>query len=557
MATASELPIDTSATALDMADAMFGSGITLVSASYTGATGASGIYSNGDSVAPGVTPSDSGVILSTGMAQDITNSSGDANVSSGTTTDHGGAGDTDLTAIAGMSTFDAAVLEADFVPAGSTLTMQIVFSSEEYLEFANSGFNDAVGIWVNGVQAELTVGTGAVSIDNINDVSNENLYVDNPASADTYNTEMDGFTVTLTLKAPVNPGEVNTIKIGIADGGDGTYDSNLLIAGDSVQTALVAEDDEVFVRLGTETVADLLANDTSATGSQLTITHINGQPVNPGDTVTLASGETIQLTATGFVLASSDDEIGENFFSYTVTDELGNTDVGFVSLSTTPCFVAGTGIMTPAGERAVEDLRVGDLVSTLDNGPQPLVWVGTSRRDASGEDAPVRIAANTFGTHRQTEVSPLHRVLLTGPLPLLLLGLSEALGQAQYLVNGGSVRRAKRSATVQYVHLLFERHEIVFGDGLPSESYQPGKETTLSFDTPDAAGLWQAISTFDLTNRPDARPGLKRHETMLLAPPQARMRQPVRKIHPITTRQSAVNPAMANRLTATGTSANP
>ncbi|MEY8840424.1 choice-of-anchor L domain-containing protein, partial [Cribrihabitans sp. XS_ASV171] len=250
MPSAQDLPIDTSASAEAMAAEMFGTGIDIVSASYTGAAAASGIYTDGDAVAPGITPSDSGVILSTGRAGDITNASGDANASSGTSTRFGRAGDSDLDEIAGARTYDAAVFEAEFVPEGSTLTMQVVFSSEEYLEYVGSGFNDAVGVWVNGEKAELTVGDGDITINNINDESNSNLYNDNPASAEAYNTEMDGFTVTLTLKAPVTPGAVNTIKIGIADGGDGHYDSNLLIAGDSVQTALIAQDDSVEITGG-------------------------------------------------------------------------------------------------------------------------------------------------------------------------------------------------------------------------------------------------------------------------------------------------------------------
>src|SRR6056297_3172565 len=81
MALARDLPIDTSATAADMADAMFGAGITVQSASYMGGSAASGIYSDGDTAAPGATPSDTGVILSTGRAESYTNESGDANQS--------------------------------------------------------------------------------------------------------------------------------------------------------------------------------------------------------------------------------------------------------------------------------------------------------------------------------------------------------------------------------------------------------------------------------------------------------------------------------------------
>ncbi|WP_338153300.1 choice-of-anchor L domain-containing protein [Pseudophaeobacter leonis] len=297
MPTASELPIDTTATANQMAEAMFGNGISIQSASYTGAQASSGIYSDGDNTAPGVTPSDTGVILSTGRATSLTNSSGDVNAHSNTSSNMHTAGDSDLSQIAGGTTFDAAVFEAEFIPSGSTLTMQFTFSSEEYLEYVDAGFNDAVGVWVNGEKAELTIGDGDISIDNVNTGSNENLYIDNPQGDDLYNTEMDGFTVTLTLKAPVNPDEVNTIKIGIADAGDAIYDSNLLIAGDSIQTQLVAEDDEISVEEGSSQTLDVLANDDHAAGTTLTITEINGQAVVAGSTVTLADGGEITLNA--------------------------------------------------------------------------------------------------------------------------------------------------------------------------------------------------------------------------------------------------------------------
>ena len=141
MPTASELPIDTSATALEMAEAMFGDGILIQSADYIGAAASSGIYTDGDTVCPRcLRPSDTGVILSTGRATDITNSSGDANTSASTSGNMGTAGNSDLSEIAGGTTFDAAIFEAEFIPSGSTLTMQFTFSSEEYLEYVDQGF---------------------------------------------------------------------------------------------------------------------------------------------------------------------------------------------------------------------------------------------------------------------------------------------------------------------------------------------------------------------------------------------------------------------------------
>lgn len=522
MPTASELPINTSASAIDMADAIFGNGISIVSATYTGSANASGIYSNGDAVAPGVTPSDTGVILSTGSAESITNSSGDANAVAGRTTSNNTAGDADLSEISGQTTFDAAVLEATFVPSGSTLTMQVVFSSEEYLEYVNSGFNDAVGIWVNGEPAELQVGSGNISIDEINDSANENLYIDNPASQDLYNTEMDGFTVTLTLKAPVNPGVENTIKIGIADGGDRAYDSNLLIAGDSVQTTLVAGDDELEMPAGGSQTFDLLANDVSSTGSTLTITEINGQPVVVGDTITLATGEQITLTETGIVLVDPDDEVGENSFTYKVADEDGNTDVALVKLTTTtpPCFTLGTLIQTVKGAVPVEDLSAGDLVMTLDHGPRPLRWIGRSTRTATGRDAPVRIARGVLGEHSALELSPQHRILFSSPIASLHFGSQEVLVKAKDLQPVEGVGRREDGRPVTYFHLLFDQHEIINGNGLWSESYQAGAASIAGFDTESHSELMRLFPLLaersQIWSQADARTSLKEFEAKLL-----------------------------------------
>ncbi|WP_299349296.1 choice-of-anchor L domain-containing protein [uncultured Shimia sp.] len=484
MITASELPIDTSADATAMAEAMFGNGISIVegSAVYTGAASASGIYTQGDSEAPNLTPSDTGVILSTGNATDVTRDSGDPNRQANESTDHGLDGDANLEEIANAETFDAAVLEATFIPEGSVLTMQVVFSSEEYLEYVNSGFNDAVGIWVNGEKAELTVGDGDITINNINDGSNQNLYIDNPEDGEVANTEMDGFTVTMTLKAPVNPGEENTIKIAIADGGDGIYDSNLLIAGDSVQTALVAGDDEVELARDSEVTFDLRSNDVSQNSAVLNITHINGNEVVIGEPIVLPTGESITFNADGTVTIETDGDVGSNVFSYTVEDGDGNTDVGFVTLTTVPCFVENTLIITDRGEVAVEDLATGDMILTRDNGFQPVRWIGSTVRVAAGQDAPIRFEAGALGNHDAVEFSQNHRVLVTSAMASLLFGESEVLIKAKDLVNDTTIRARNDHEPVSYFHLLFDRHEIVRANGLDSESYHPGVETLDSFD---------------------------------------------------------------------------
>jgi hypothetical protein len=86
MATGQELNYNTGASALDMALEIFGAGTVVVDATYTGWSQSSAIFTGGDSIAPGATPADSGVILSTGRATNYTQSSGDPNRSASTST---------------------------------------------------------------------------------------------------------------------------------------------------------------------------------------------------------------------------------------------------------------------------------------------------------------------------------------------------------------------------------------------------------------------------------------------------------------------------------------
>ncbi len=338
MPIANALSINTAATAADMANTMFGSGIQIVSASYSGDAVSSGVFSGATSSIAGISPSDTGVILSTGNVGSFTNSSGTTNTNTaantGVDTANGINGDSGLNSVAGVTTFDGAIFNASFIPTGDYLTMQFVFSSEEYLEYVNGGVNDAVGVWVNGNFVPLTVGSGEVSIDTLNNGVNSNLYVDNPAATDLYNTEMDGFTVTLSLKAPVIAGQTNTIKIGIADGGDAVYDSNLLIMGDSIQTVALANDDTITATANSSRTFDILANDTDLTDSGLTITHINGNAIAVNQIVTLGTGEQVRLNADGTITVFTDGDIGENSFTYTIVDGQGNSDIGFITVKT-------------------------------------------------------------------------------------------------------------------------------------------------------------------------------------------------------------------------------
>lgn len=473
-----ELPTITGASAMDMAEEIFGDGVTVVSASYSGDSRSSGTYREGDTITGGVSPSYGGVILSTGRVSDFTNQWGNSNQSGATSTDTRGVdGDADFDALAGEPTYDAAILDVDFIPTTSVMSMQFVLSSEEYPELSAGGFNDMLGIWVNGVPVEMTV--NGVDLEN---PQSEALYVDNTGSG--FNTEMDTFSVTLTLKFNVIPGEVNSIRIGVADVGDAQYDTNLLIVANSIQGNLIAGDDMVDVYTNGTTTADLIANDVGPGGTELFITHINGQAVTVGDTVTLSSGQSITLNADGTVTITADADEETVNFSYTVATGGGSSnisDTAFVTLNSIPCFVAGTLIATPRGEVPVETLQPGDLVITHDNGAQPLRWIGSRIVPAAGAFAPICIAENTFGQHRELLVSPQHRVLIRDGLAELLFGDPEVLVAAKDLVNDRSVRPVE-GGEVEYVHILFDEHQVVFSEGLATESFLPGPQIKDSFE---------------------------------------------------------------------------
>ena len=500
MVQATKLPVDTSANATQLAENMFGEGVELVSATYSGDPESKGIYTSGEAVSPGVVPSDSGIILSSGRASDFTHDtgSGDANQGGGFGSDAAGGvdGNSELNAAAGLPTFDGAILEATFIPDGPVLTMQLVFSSDEYPEYANTNFNDAVRIIVNGQVAQLAIGTGEVSIDNITQggtnvdnepitPSNENLYLNNSGSD--YNTEMDGLTVTLTMKAPVIPGEENTIWIGIADAGDAQYDSNLMIVADSVQTAVIANNDTVQARPNSSVDLDVLANDTGPQGATLYITQINGQDVVAGDSVTLVSGTVVTLNPDGTLSFDTSNSLGEETITYQISNENGTTDTAFVTVDVT-CFARGTRIETPRGAVAVEDLRPGDLVLTRDRGAQPLRWVGSSRVDggtlaSTPRLRPIRIRAGALGQHAPAQdllVSPQHRILVRSKIAQRMFGAAEVLVAAKQLVLLDGIDVAEDLAEVEYFHLLFDRHEVVISNGAETESLYTGPQALRS-----------------------------------------------------------------------------
>ena len=226
---------DTNASAL--VNALLGNGILSVSnVKISGAAAGIGRASSADASILGF---GDGVVLSTGCVPNLAG----PNLSEGITCAHGNPGDADAETLTNTVTYDATVLEFDFVPSTNVISFKYVFGSDEYTEYANGSFNDVFGFFVNGKNIAMIPKTQEVV--SINNLNGGNPYGFTPKHGELYrnndtnysggliNTEMDGLTVPIYAQATVTANAVNHIKLVIADVGDDLLDSNVVIKAGS------------------------------------------------------------------------------------------------------------------------------------------------------------------------------------------------------------------------------------------------------------------------------------------------------------------------------------
>ena len=198
------------------------------------------------------------------------------------------------------------------------------------------------------------------------------------------------------------------------------------------------------------TVADAIELSTVPYTAAATVT-VTG----PDQVAISANGNTYTLNIAGAALAAPHFQVSEGSDGFLLLTE------------TAPCFAAGTHILTPGGEVAVERLRVGDMVITLQGADAAIVWIGHRRLDLArhvrpASVQPVRITADAFAEgvpSRDLVVSPDHALFVDG----LLI-------PAKALINGRNVCQLNRPA-VTYYHVELAAHEVIFADGMAAESY--------------------------------------------------------------------------------------
>lgn len=209
------------------------------------------------------------------------------------------------------------------------------------------------------------------------------------------------------------------------------------------------------------------SGDTDGDGIKDVVDDVSGRDVNDADIDGIGN----------FTLADTDNDTAPDGSGATpLTEDLDFRDA-------VPCFTPGTLIATESGEIPVEKIRVGDMVFTVDNGLQPVRWIGS--KSLTQVDLaqhfnlrPIVIRKYAFGNRRKMLVSPQHGLIWK-------TRTDERLIRAKHAAEtfGGKYARVeKRCERVTYVHIMFDQHELIYAEGAMTESFYPGPMALMSLN---------------------------------------------------------------------------
>jgi hypothetical protein len=139
---------------------------------------------------------------------------------------------------------------------------------------------------------------------------------------------------------------------------------------------------------------------------------------------------------------------------------------------------------------AVLKLRAGDMIRTRDNGYKAISWIGSrvflnDRSETLQRISPIRIRAGALGQGlpaRDLYLSPQHRVLVRSRIAERMFGQDEVLVAVKHLLALEGVDAVEDFGEVEYFHILFDQHEIVYADGLEAESLFTGAQALKALD---------------------------------------------------------------------------
>ncbi len=255
---------------------------------------------------------------------------------------------------------------------------------------------------------------------------------------------------------------------------DGGAGNDTLTGGSGNDNITTGTGDDVVLidqSMGSTTVTDFDIGDADSDGKsndQLDVSDLRdleGNPVNIWDVVVSDDGS-------GNALLTFPEGETLTLQGITPAQMTGQQMVA----SGIPCYAPATMIDTPSGPRAVETLRPGDLVTTLDHGPQPIRWTRSGLHPlerTEADDKPVLICAGALGQGLPAQdliVSPQHRMFVGGHGQLQDTFGTEAFAPAKSLTGLRGIRHMMGKKSITWIHFACDHHEIVRANGCLSES---------------------------------------------------------------------------------------
>ncbi|MCY4337014.1 MAG: Hint domain-containing protein [Litoreibacter sp.] len=157
------------------------------------------------------------------------------------------------------------------------------------------------------------------------------------------------------------------------------------------------------------------------------------------------------------------------------------------------CFGRGTRITLSDGRQCpVEALTVGDRVLTRDNGMKRILWIGRRTVQAVGAFAPVVITPGVLGNAENVTLAQHHRILISDWRAEVMVGARDVLIQAKELVNGESVF-VRSGGFTQYTQIVFDAHQVIYAEGVPTESLKISEQILASLPAELAAEIRRAV----------------------------------------------------------------
>ncbi|MEX0307927.1 MAG: Hint domain-containing protein [Ruegeria sp.] len=243
-------------------------------------------------------------------------------------------------------------------------------------------------------------------------------------------------------------------------------------------------------------------------------TSVSGDIRGGGGTDTLNLPVGTVITDDTFGEITVEDGVGYSISSGTFTLPSGTTVTysAFENGSGMPCFTRDTLILTQQGPIAIQSLRTGDLIPTLRQGLHPIRWIGKREFDRTALKAnprlwPIRILAGALGEglpHRDLLVSRQHRMLVQSKIAERMFGTTEVLIPAIKLVALPGIYVDEGVESVEYFHLLFDRHQVIFAENAPTESLYTGPEALKALSTESRREIFEIFPELaDLDYRAD------------------------------------------------------